>query len=187
MSKGKHGRTDRYFFDTEFNEQVSTPFGVDFISIAIVSQDGKREYYGINRDFNRAAARNNAWVQENVVEKLPPLRNWKPVDLIRQDVLDTIAPAQEVEFWAKNGSYDNFILCRLFGGMNGLRAALKKEKGVEKVHFRDSNELRRALDNPILPEPPEQEKHDALFDARQERQEYLALMALARVRGVKPQ
>jgi hypothetical protein len=180
LSKGKQGVPARYFFDTEFNEKVETPFGVDFISIAVVAQDGQREYYGVNRDFNRAAAAENAWVQRHVVDKLPPEEEWQDIEQIKAGIIAMVEPALEVEFWAKNGSYDVFILCRLFGGMNGLRDELYKAKGIEKVIFRDSNDLRRALNHPPLPEQPEDEKHDALADARQERREFLAMESMCR-------
>jgi hypothetical protein len=168
---------DRYFFDTEFNEKVPEPFGVDFISIGIVAEDG-REYYAVNRDFNRAAAQANKWVANDVLPKLPPETEWQDVAAIRAGVLALIKPAKTIELWAKNASYDNFVLCRLFGGMMDMRACLKAEKGIEKVFFRDSNNLREAMGNPALPEQDPATKHDAIADARQERREFLYMQGL---------
>ena len=37
-----------------------------------------------------------------------------------------IEPAKEVEFWSRNGSYDNVLLCQIFGGM-GLMEELPLE------------------------------------------------------------
>ena len=179
MSKGAGARPGRYFFDTEFNEMVDTAFGVDFISVAVVAEDG-REFYGVNKDFDLVAAVRNSWVNTHVVGKLPPPDQWKDLDEIRAGILAIVAPAQEVEFWAKNNSYDTFILCRLFGGMNGLRDALYKTKGIQKVTFRDSNDLRRQLDWPALPEQAEDSKHDALADARQEKVEFDAMARMRR-------
>ncbi|MBU0800795.1 MAG: 3'-5' exoribonuclease [Alphaproteobacteria bacterium] len=171
MSKGKTPALGRYFFDTEFNEVIPERFGVDFISVGVVAEDG-REYYGVHREFNKQAAADNSWVSNHVVPKLPPEDTWVDLDTIRQGIVDLIQPAHQVEFWAKNNSYDTFILCRLFGGMNGLRDALYKAKGIEKVIFRDSNDLRRNLNWPALPEQAEDTKHDALADARQEKVEF---------------
>lgn len=177
MSKGTGGAVGRYFFDTEFNEKVPETFGVDFISIGVVTEDG-REYYAVNRDFNRAAAASNEWVARDVVAKLPPESEWVDLEAIRAGVMALIEPAKTIEFWAKNNSYDNFVLCRLFGGMMNFRARLAAEKGVEKLYFRDSNTLREVLGRPTLPEQAPETKHDALADARQERREYLYMMAL---------
>lgn len=177
MSKGAQGRTGRYFFDAEFNEKVPETFAIDFISIGVVAEDG-REYYGVSRDFNRAAATANVWVARDVVPKLPPESTWTDLETIRAGIMALIEPAKTVEFWAKNNSYDTFVLCRLFGGMMALRARLAQEKGIEKVIFRDSNVLRDELGDPPLPPQDPETKHDALADARQERVEYQYLQAL---------
>ena len=55
------------------------------------------------------------WIKENVIDKLDDPSTWKSIEEIRQGVLDMIEPADTIEFWAKNGSYDNVLLCQLFG------------------------------------------------------------------------
>ena len=177
MSKGNPPALARYFLDTELNEKVDTPFGVDFISIGLVNEGGG-SYYGVNRDFNRAAARENAWVQEHVVGKLPATDDpaWQTVAEIRQNALAMFKPAKEVEIWARNGSYDFFILCRLFGGMNQLRQTLKQEKGIEKISFRDMNELHRRYTTEGVTPQPEDTHHIAVHDALQELRDFNAMM-----------
>jgi hypothetical protein len=163
----------RYFFDTEFLDLPSAGFKIEFISLGIVSEDGKAEFYGVNEAIEEdkiGAA--SPWVKENVLAKLPPRAEWTSVEAIRQGILDTIAPVKTVEFWASNGSYDNVLLCQIFGGMGNLRKILKEEKGVEKVVFRDMNELSRAYGHAKIPSQAEATKHIAIDDAKQDRQEF---------------
>jgi hypothetical protein len=161
---------NRYFFDTEFVDE-GEDFSVDFISIGIVAEDG-REFYGVSKDFNEAAHADNEWIEEHVLRKLPPPEQRMSLKDMREKILDVIEPAETVEFWAKNGSYDNFILCRLFGGMAALRETLRQEKGIERVQFRDSNELRRAYGKADIEPQNEEEAHVAINDVRQERLEF---------------
>ena len=157
----------RYFFDTEFVD-TGTGFKNDFISIGVVNEEGEG-YYGISTEFNIAAAREHIWVRKYVFDKLDHHSTWKTLEEIRQEILDMIEPAREVEFWAKNGSYDNVFLCQLFGGMGKLRETLQREKGVEKLTFRDTKELLRAAEDPKIPPMPEKDKHVSINDAHQER------------------
>ena len=80
----------RYFYDTEFIEDGRT---IELVSIGIVAEDG-REYYAVSTDFDPSKA--NAWVRENVLDKLPSPRDsvWKSKDTIRREVLEflTIRP-----------------------------------------------------------------------------------------------
>ncbi len=164
----------RYFFDTEFNDAIGQ-FEVDFISIGIVDEKGG-EYYGISNEFNLAAASSREWIKENVIDKLDDPSTWKNIEEIRQGVLDMIEPADTIEFWAKNGSYDNVLLCQLFGGMGELRRVLREEKGIRKVAFRDIHELKRMVDYEE-PAMEEKDKHIAINDARNERDRFKAAQA----------
>lgn len=155
-----------YFFDTEFNDQIGR-FEIDLISLAIVDEDGN-EYYGISKEFNVAAANEHKWLKKNVMDKLDDPSKWVKIDTIRKNVLNMIKPAKEIELWARNGSYDNVLLCQLFGGMGQLFDALKK-RGVEKVTFRDFYELQRDVPNVKLWHKDKRGHHVALNDARQER------------------
>jgi len=70
----------KYFIDTEFHEHkrpvtilgipIARTWTIDLISIGIVSEDG-REYYAINRDLNLKYAKQDKWLRENVIDKLP--------------------------------------------------------------------------------------------------------------------
>jgi len=157
----------RYFFDTEFNDTVGD-FRIDFISIGMVDEGGAKEYYGISNEFNMVAAVRHPWLRDNVVNKLDHHSTWKSVEEIRQGILDMIEPASEIEFWAKNGSYDNVLLCQLFGGMGPLRDILRKEKGVNKVTFRDNKELLRMAVKPEIMPMDESVKHISINDAKNE-------------------
>ena len=59
----------RYFYDTEFIEDGRT---IELVSIGIVAEDG-REYYAVSTAFDPSKA--NAWVRENVLDKLPSPRD----------------------------------------------------------------------------------------------------------------
>ncbi len=166
MNNAKKVQLRRYFFDTEFNDTVGN-FRIDFISIGVVDERG-RDFYGISSEFNRAAANASPWLKTNVIDKLDPSFEMTIAE-IRQGILDLIEPAHEVEFWAKNGSYDNVLLCQIFGGMGPLRETLKREKGIQKVIFRDTNELLRIAVKPDIKPMDETIKHIAINDARNER------------------
>lgn len=175
----------RYFFDTEF---VDTGAGIknDFISIGLVSQEGEG-YYGISAEFNIAAARNHKWVRKHVLDKLTHHSTWKSLENIRQEIIDAIEPAREIEFWAKNGSYDNVFLCQIFGGMKSMRDTLYREKGIEKITFRDTKELLRIAEEPDIPYMAEKDKHISINDAHQERRVFDACKkALKKQSAPKP-
>ena len=159
----------RYFFDTEFRDLGG--FRIDFISIGIVADDS-REFYAIHDGFDLAAASQDTWVAEHVLSKLPPAQEWQSLEQIRNGILDLIESAEEIELWAKNGAYDYFALCSLFGGLMNFHETLRREKGIQRVIPRDSNELRRMFGQPNVTPQPESEKHSAIADARQEKREY---------------
>ncbi len=170
-----------YFHDSEFVD-ASAPFAIDFISIGIVPLDGGPDYYGISSEFNQiAAAQTNPWLKDNVLAKLPLASGRKTVKAIAADILAFLRPAREIELWAKNGAYDAYGFCQIFGGMNAMRAALK-ERGIDKVTFRDIDELRRAAGDPRLPGEPAATAHIAIEDARWDRSlyEWLKLEAAAK-------
>lgn len=166
-----------YFFDTEFYDSSEDGFSIEFISLGIVNEKNK-EYYGVHDAFNYAATATCPWMQNNVLKKLPPKDQWVNLDHVRQGILDTLETSETAQFWAKNGTYDFYILCRLFGGLSGLRDTLYKEKGISKVEFCDTNHLRRDLGYPKTPELAEEDKHDAIVDARHEKVEYDFMIAL---------
>jgi hypothetical protein len=84
----------------------------------------------------------------------------------RKNVMNETSNATKVELWAKNGSYHNVLLCRLFGGMMNMQSFFKKELGIQKVKFRDLNELAMPV-SPITSEPKvdEEKLHNSFYDA----------------------
>ena len=171
-------KNTRYFIDTEFYDPPHDGFNIEFISIGIVAENNK-EFYGIYNGFDEAKCKaESPWLNDNVLNKLLP--NSERVDLpfIRQGILDVIDNCNELEFWAKNGTYDFYIICRLFGGLSGLRSTLLAKKGVTKIYFKDSNDLRRELNYPQTPQLAESDKHNAIVDARHEKIEFDCMMSI---------
>lgn len=162
----------RFFFDCEFVDRDEQDFKLELISIAVVSEEGE-EFYAINEAFDPDAC-DHEWLEENVLPKLPDKSDhkWISVDEMRETILDMIEPAETVEFWARNGSQDHFILCKIFNGMGRFRDVLKEEKGVDHLVFRDTHELRRIFGESAVPPLEEADKHDALVDARHEKAEF---------------
>jgi len=158
----------RYFFDTEFLDDPYN-FSCELVSIGILNEKGQ-EYYGISKEFNLQAAKKEPWIKEHVIDKLDPQNTWDSVEDIRQGVLDLFEPAEKVELWARNGSYDNVLICQLFGGMGEFFKTLKEEKGIDRVEFRDINELKREAGKQKLrlPRLPDAEAHISINDARHE-------------------
>ena len=160
----------RYFLDTEFWDKEIVDFQVELISIAMISEDNQ-EFYGVSQDFDPTSC-DDYWLNQHVIAKLPPREEWISMLDIQKGLLDLIGSADHVEFWARNGFYDHFILCKLFGGLGMLKNRLKEEKGVQKLIFRDTHELRRMFGESGLPELPEEEMHSAINDVRHEKAEF---------------
>ena len=162
----------RYFLDTEFHDPKDGGFGVDFISLGLVADNGK-QFYGVYDGVNvEKLGKDNEWLRKNVLSRLPYNDEWWSLDEIKQKILDLIEPARNIEIWTSNGSYDNFILCRIFGGMGELRRILKEEKGIDRVVFRDMNELRRQYGPPQCAPQSEYTKHISIEDAKQDKREF---------------
>jgi len=177
----------RYFFDTEFHDNPSD-FSCELVSIGILNEKG-REYYGISKEFNLHAAKQEPWLKEHVIDKLDDAKTWQSIADIRQGVLDMFEPADKVELWARNGSYDNVLICQLFGGMGEFFETLKNEKGIGHIEFRDINELKREAGNQglRLPRLPDDEAHIAINDARNELKCYNFLKQLKKKAAETPE
>ena len=145
----------RYFYDTEFIEDGRT---IELVSIGIVAEDG-REYYAVSTDFD--ASRANAWVRDNVLDKLPnpgaPV--WRSLDTIRAEVLSFLtSSSDDVELWAWVGAYDHVVLAQLWGDMAGLPRSIPR-------YTRELKQYWEMAGKPHLPKSPDA-SHDALVDAR---------------------
>jgi hypothetical protein len=149
----------RFLYDTEFIERDDAGhLWLDLVSIGIVSDDGKREYYAVSTDFDPAHA--VPWVRRNVLDKLPPpsVSCWKRRSTIRTEVESFLTADGPPELWAWFAAYDHVVLCQLFGKMTELPRALPR-------FTRDLRQLWEEVGSPDLPPAPAQ-AHDALADAR---------------------
>lgn len=145
----------RYFYDTEFIEDGRT---IELVSIGIVAEDG-REYYAVSTDFD--ASRANAWVRDNVLDKLPnPGADvWRSLDTIRAEVLSFLTSSRDdVELWAWVGAYDHVVFAQLWGDMAGLPRSIPR-------YTRELKQYWEMAGKPPLPKSPDA-SHDALVDAR---------------------
>lgn len=167
----------RYCFDTEFVDGPK-PFAIEFFSIGIVPENFRgRNYYGVSNSFNEAASiRHILWLKDNVIAKLPPLSERKTPALIKKEIITYLKPAKKVEFWAKNGAYDQYALAKIFGTMNAMRHAFEII-GIDQVVFRDIDELTRAAGYPQLPKEPEAKAHISVEDAKWDRHLFRLLSA----------
>jgi hypothetical protein len=165
----------KFFYDTEFIEYPST---IDLISIGIVNGNGEA-LYRINKecDFEKA----NPWVKDNVISKLPPKSDpaWVTRDIIRDDIIRFLNPSKEdpIQLYGYYSAYDHVALCWLFGPMIELPEGMP-------MYTTDIKQLAMHFGNPKLPEQEEGE-HDALADARWNRQAYRFLVECAKEYGFK--
>jgi len=150
---------DHYFLDTEFYDPSNDihprnepfvnmqgnrmTFALDFFSIGLVADDGK-EYYGVIKDINEDAYRGH-WVSTNVLAQLPPKAERRTLEQIGLGVLSVFRSPQNaqgcINIWARNGSYDNVVLDRIFSGQLTFHELLRERLGIERVKYRDTNEL----------------------------------------------
>lgn len=170
-----------YFLDTEFADLPAEGFGIDFFSLGLVRGDGA-EFYGVYDRIDEQKYK-GSWVADHVLAKLPPQDSRQSLAQIREGILGLFAPAKEVEVFAHNGSYDFFILARLFGGQLNFRRELKERYGIERVTFRDTKELiAQKPAHVVLPQQDEASSHISINDARHERAVWQALTAPAPAR-----
>jgi len=167
----------RYFYDTEFNEDG---FSVDLISIGIVADDG-REYYAVSSE--ALLHRANLFVRQHVLPQLPRYgdRAWKDRAVIADEVRSFLrprVPGGRVELWAYYAAYDHLALCQLYGTMLKFPAHLPK-------YTSDLKQYSRMLGNPEHPAQGKGE-HDALADARWNKQLYAFLRAQIPGGGPRP-
>jgi 3' exoribonuclease, RNase T-like len=171
----------RYFYDTEFIDNGRT---IELISIGVVADDG-REYYAVSTEFDPDQA--GLWVRSHVLPKLPPPSSlqWRSRAQIRSDLEDFFGvdglaarPRQRqspetIELWAWISAYDHVALCQLWGPMTGLPPAMP----------RFTHELRQLWEDRGSPEMPPRpaDAHDALVDARYNRQRFRIISSAERI------
>lgn len=174
----------RYFFDTEFNENVHP---IELISLGVVSTAGK-ELYVVHKDYSKSPQylspnggpledyphlhSCNDWVKKNV---LPVLFSPEGANAgsgyigndedIRSLLVEYIADDPHTEFWAYFGSYDWFLLTSLWKGFD------KMPKNWPRIYYDLYQFAKHNGSNKTLPQRFKPE-HNALVDARWTRKSF---------------
>jgi len=161
----------RWYLDTEFLEDGVT---IDLISIALVSEDGRTEYYAGNAECDIGRVRRDEWLSRNVLPHLPPTvlgpgdgTFWKSKAEIGSDILrlfDIVRgrPMHETpEIWADFASYDWVAFCQLYGRMIDLPSGLPMFCMDLMQDLRQRRILRAEL-----PKQDPATEHSAIEDAR---------------------
>jgi hypothetical protein len=174
----------RYFIDTEFYPDADGHSHL--ISTGLIAEDDKGPgFYAIAAEFN-AAACTHPWINEHVVAKLDPAALHLDRAQMADAIIDYITPADNIEFWARNGSYDFYHLCQNFNTMDGLLDRLAAERNVKRAYFRDINEVLRAAGNPKLPKAPVDTAHISIVDATWDRDRFPEIERLAALHQARP-
>jgi len=173
--------TRRFFYDCEFMEE---PGYLELISIGVVDESGEREFYACSLEADRNRA--NSWVRENVIPKLPdkdsmsgyiPVWMWR--DEIRRRLLAFLTPTEDdpVELWGYYADYDHVLLCWIFGRMVDLPPGMPMlTLDLQQEILRIKSSIKSKLIDKAIPSP--KNEHDALADAKWNREVWLALRNL---------
>jgi len=168
---------NRFYLDTEFLEDGHT---IDLISIALVSEDGRAEYYAGNADCDFGRVGRDEWLRVNVIPHLIKRDGltfdsfWKPKAQIGQELLGFFGIARGVgvhgqpEIWADFASYDWVALCQIYGRMIDLPS------GLPMFCMDLMQDLRqRGIPRSELPKQNPATEHSAIEDARWLRKAHL--------------
>ena len=152
----------RFFLDTEFIDDAA---GTDLISIGLVAANGA-EFYAVSSEYDRAAAEARPWLAEHVLPLLdrPGEPDPLPRAVIAADLEKfclTHDDGRKPEVWACHGSYDFYLLAKLYGRQLDVPAAVP-------TSFFDLKQWARSLGNVTVP-AQESDHHPALADARHDR------------------
>ncbi len=160
----------RWYLDTEFLEDGVT---IDLISIALVSEDGRTEYYAGNGECNMALVMQDEWLSKHVLPHLSDFSMssdqafWKPRAQIALEVLELFGSGRGLpawvppEIWADHASYDWVAFCQLFGRMIDLPT------GMPMFCMDLMQDLKqRGIKRSELPKQDPATEHSALEDAR---------------------
>ena len=161
----------RYFLDTEFIDRPDEA-GIDLLTIALVSEDGRELYLGRRDEYASWSMRvrhANDFVRQHVLPQLPLPENafWvNRHELVRQ--IDAFIGADpHPVFIGYYADYDWVAFCHLYGEMVQLPERFPK-------YCRDLKQWADDLDHRFPPQPKEGE-HNALVDARWIRGAYWVL------------
>lgn len=159
----------KYFLDTEFNEDGHT------IDPHLDRRCGRGRARGSSAPTRTPSLhRVNPWVRQNVLPHLPQYGSkvWMPRYMIAEELIQWIGD-EKPEFWGYYADYDWVVLCQMYGAMIAL------PKGWPRFCM-DLKQLSVMKGNPNHPQKPVLE-HDALADARWNRDLYKFLMELPNV------
>ena len=152
-------KTTRIYFDTEFIEDGKT---IDLISIGMVKDNGD-SYYAVSEEFDWQKA--NDFVVKNVFPSLGNV-SAKSRKVIKKEIIE-FCNHDDLEFWAYYCSYDWVVLCQLFGTMMDL----------PKNFPMYCNDLKSfSYLNGIENQPAQEDNHNALDDAKWNKEYYDLLM-----------
>lgn len=154
------------------------------ISIGLVEHiSGNKIYYGFDEfrpDQLDPQSRSDHFVRGTVIPKIAhmPEDFFKTRAEIAQAILDLIQPAKEVQIWARHGGVADFgLLVSIFGGEEDFIHQLR-QKGVGRVHFRDTDELRLYLGGPKLTPQDPATRHVAIGDAEHDMREFDEMLVI---------
>ena len=172
--------SSRIFYDAEFTGLHQS---TSLISLALCAEDG-REFYAEFSDFDRAQC--DDWVREHVLsltrwcnqpDAVPFVRQEGQLRLcfgdrafVRKALLEWLSAFEQIQIWADCLAWDWVLFCELFGGALALPQQifympfdllmLFKCKGL------DPDTPRLAFARKQGAQLPENQLHNALFDAR---------------------
>ena len=161
---------NKFFLDTEFLENGKT---IDLISIGIVTDE--REYYAVSNEFDFEAAKNDAWIYENVLMPLfmddnnfeedgitfeNLLTFSKDRNTIKQEILEFVG--EHPVFYGYYCDYDWIAFCQLFGKMIDL----PKGFPMYMIDLKQIVDYFRLHKDWLRYEVPTRIEHNALIDAR---------------------
>lgn len=100
------------FFDTEFTglHQHTT-----LISFGAIDESGEHVFYHELNDYDKDQV--DAWIQENVINKLRPHQKPVPLEKLKFDLEDWLQDFnEEIIMWGDCLAYDWMLFCQLWGG-----------------------------------------------------------------------
>lgn len=159
----------RFWYDTEFHVRGN---GIEPISIGIVAEDG-RELYEVCDWFDLEAAEADPWLSVNVIDRLDkPREEWLPKrELARKiEQFFTNDSARSNEMWAWYMAFDHVVITHILGGFGKYAPVVPSTTmDLRQEHLR--------WGEPNLPREKNTREHNALYDARECRDMYMALRA----------
>lgn len=150
----------RFFYDCEFHErQKNGVWTIELISIGVVNENGRAEFYAESSEFDMEAAKQNDFLNRYVLPELfkkdDPFTNAQ----IAEYLFAFLQPSEDdpVQLYGYYADYDHVVTCWLWGQMVNL------PKGMS-FYTVDLKQISDQLGAPKYPSP--KFEHHALADAR---------------------